>query len=218
LIVVTYAQEHPDHVAALVLSAPGDLPLGGAPPVPGDLSTRLNGAQRTGLYLLLLRPRNLFAYALTSADARVAHSLAGDREMDRRFVPIYRESTPALLCDDQLADRVGTAGLGYYAHYVPQLHPDPADEPLHIGRLSMIRAPVLVIKPSCDYVPWSALAVYQRVFPQAKFIMVPDAGHVAYLEQPALYTTLVHDFLTGNELPLPTIEVGTIPENYRGTK
>jgi hypothetical protein len=48
--------------------------------------------------------------------------------------------------------------------------------------------------------------------------MVPDAGHVAYLEQPALYTTLVHDFLTGNELPLPTIEVGTIPENYRGTK
>jgi hypothetical protein len=75
-----------------------------------------------------------------------------------------------------------------------------------------------VIKPSCDYVPWSALAVYQRVFPQAKFIMVPDAGHVAYLEQPALYTTLVHDFLTGNELPLPTIEVGTIPENYRGTK
>lgn len=218
LIVVAYAQEHPDHVAALVLSAPGDLPLGGAPPVPGDLSTRLNGAQRTGLYLLLLRPRNLFAYALTSADARVAHSLAGDREMDRRFVPIYRESAPALFCDDQLAERVGTTGLGYYAHYVPQLHPDPADEPVHIGRLSMIRAPVLVIKPSCDYVPWSALAVYQRVFPQAKFVMVPDAGHVAYLEQPALYSDLVHAFLTGNELPLPTIEVGTIPENYRGTK
>ena len=35
LFVVAYAQEHPDHVAALILSAPGDLPLGGAQPVPG---------------------------------------------------------------------------------------------------------------------------------------------------------------------------------------
>jgi pimeloyl-ACP methyl ester carboxylesterase len=85
LIVVAYAQEHPDHVAALVLSAPGDLPLGGAQPVPGDLTTRLDSAQKAQLYLRLMQPRNLFGYALTSADARVAHSLASDREMDRRF-------------------------------------------------------------------------------------------------------------------------------------
>jgi pimeloyl-ACP methyl ester carboxylesterase len=129
LIAVAYAQEHPDRVAALVLSAPGELPLGGAPPVPGDLSTRLDGAEKAQVYLRLMRPRNLFTYALTSADARVAHSLAGDQEMDRRFGLIYRESTPALFCDKDLADRVGTTGLGYYAHYVPQLHPNPADAP-----------------------------------------------------------------------------------------
>ena len=106
LYAVAYAQEHPYRVAALVLSAPGELPLGGAQAVPGDLTTRLDAAQKAQLYLGLMRPRNLFAYALTSADARVAHSLAGDREMDRRFGLIYRESTPALFCDERLADRV----------------------------------------------------------------------------------------------------------------
>jgi pimeloyl-ACP methyl ester carboxylesterase len=218
LFVVAYAQEHPDHVAALVLSAPGDLPFGGAQPVPGDLTTRLDGVQKARLYLQLMRPRNLFAYALTSADARVAHELAGDQEMDRRFASIYRASTPALFCDERLADRVGTNGVGYYAHYVPQLHPDPGDEPLDPQRLAMIKAPVLVIKPACDYVPWSSIAAYQRAFPQAKFVMVPGAGHVAYLEQPALYIGLVHTFLTGRQLPLPTTDVTTIPDGYRGTR
>ncbi len=218
LIVVAYAQQHPDHVAALVLSAPGDLPFGGAQPVAGDLTTRLESGQKTRLYLQLMRPRNLFAYALTSADARVAHSLAGDQEMDRRFARIYRASTPALFCDERLADRVGTNGLGYYAHYVPQLHPDPGDEPLDLSRLAMIKAPVLVIKPACDYLPWSSIAAYQQAFPQAKFVMVPGAGHVAHLEQPALYIGLVHAFLAGQQLPLPTTDVTTIPDGYRGTR
>ena len=218
LIVVAYAQRHPDHVAALVLSAPSDLPFGGAQPVPGDLTTRLDGGQKTRLYLQLMRPRNLFAYALTSADARVAHSVAGDREMDRRFARIYRASTPALFCDERLADRVGTSGVGFYAHYVPQLHPDPSDEPLDAQRLTMIKVPVLVIKPACDYLPWSSIAAYQRAFPQAKFVMVPGAGHVAYLEQPELYVGLVHAFLTGQQLPLPTTDVTTIPDGYRGTQ
>jgi len=218
LIAMAYAQAYPEHVAALVLSAPGGLPFGGAQPVAGDLTTRLDSGQKTRLYLQLMRPRNLFAYALTSADARVAHSVAGDRELDRRFARIYHASTPALFCDERLADRVGTAGLGYYAHYLPQLHPDPGDEPLDLSRLAMIKAPVLVIKPACDYLPWSSIAAYQHAFPQAKFVMVPGAGHVAYREQPALYIGLVHAFLAGQQLPLPTTDVTPIPDGYRGTQ
>jgi pimeloyl-ACP methyl ester carboxylesterase len=71
-----YAQEHPDRVAALVLTAPGDLPLEGAEVPPGDLTTRLDTSELVKEYLRLLRPRNLFGYALTMADARVAHSIA----------------------------------------------------------------------------------------------------------------------------------------------
>jgi proline iminopeptidase len=82
----------------------------------------------------------------------------------------------------------------------------------------MIKVAVLVIKPACDYVPWSATAGYLRAFPQAQLVMIPDAGHVAHLEQPALYTRLVHAFLAGQELPLPTLDGATIPDGYRGTR
>ena len=90
---------HPDRVAALVLSAPGDLPLGATLQAPGDLTTRLSRAQRIRLDLRLMRPRNVFTYALTAADPAVAHRFAGDAEMDRRFASIYAATTPALFCD-----------------------------------------------------------------------------------------------------------------------
>ena len=215
---VAYAQEHSDHVAALVLIAPGHLPLEGADVPPGDPTTRLDASELTRTYLRLLWPRNLFAYALTSADPRVAHRVAGDREMDRRFSAIYRDSTPALFCDKWLTDRIGTTGVGYYAHYVPQLHQDPGDVPLHLDQLSMINLPVLVIKPACDYVAWSAVAGYRQAFPQSQLVMLPSAGHVAYVEQPALFSDLVQDFLAGRKPPLPTIDGTTIPDGYRGTR
>jgi proline iminopeptidase len=217
LIAVAYLQSHPAHVAALVLSAPGELALDGNQPRPGDLTTRLDGTERATLYLRLGRPRNLFTYALTAVDPHTAHTLAPDREMDRRFAEIYAESTGALFCDRALSGRVGTSGVGYYAHYFPQLHADPTDVPIMVDRLRNIQRPVLLIKPACDYVPWST-ANYRRAFPGAQLVMLPDAGHVAYLEQHDRYVDLVEAFLAGRALPLPTITGDQIPDGYRGTR
>jgi pimeloyl-ACP methyl ester carboxylesterase len=138
--------------------------------------------------------------------------------MDRRFSAIYRDSTPALFCDKKLVNQIGTTGVGYYAHYAPQLHPDPTDLPLHLDRLVMIKVPVLIIKPACDYLPWSATGGYRRAFPQAQLVMIPDAGHVAYVEQPMLYMSLMRAFLSGQRLPLPTVHGDPIPDGYRGTR
>jgi hypothetical protein len=75
---------------------------------------------------------------------------------------------------------------------------------------------VFLVKPACDYLAWSAVVGYQRAFPQAQLVMIPDAGHVAYLEQPVVYPNLVRVFLTGQKLPLPTVDGTTIPDGYRG--
>jgi hypothetical protein len=75
---------------------------------------------------------------------------------------------------------------------------------------------VFLVKPACDYLAWSAVVGYQRAFPQAQLVMIPDAGHVAYLEQPVVYPNLVRAFLTGQKLPLPTVDGTTIPDGYRG--
>ena len=85
---VAYAQQHRDHVAALVLTAPDKLPLEGVEPPPGDLTTRLGTSELAREYLRLLKPRNLFAYGLRTVDARIAHRVAGDQEMDRRLIKV----------------------------------------------------------------------------------------------------------------------------------
>ena len=123
--------------------------------------------------------RNLFAYGLSTVDARIAHRVAGIR----RWTGASRRS----IANPHLR-WVGTTGVGYYAHYAPQLHPDAADVPLRLDQLALIKVPVLVIKPACDYVTWSAVADYQRAFAQTQLVMLRDTGHVAYLERPALYT------------------------------
>jgi pimeloyl-ACP methyl ester carboxylesterase len=137
--------------------------------------------------------------------------------MDRRFSAIYRDSTPHCSATSDSPTVSAPPAFGYYAHYLPQLHPDSADVPLHLDRLAMIKVPVLVMKPACDYLAWSAVVGYRRAFPQAQLVMIPDAGHVAYLEQPVVYTNLERAFLAGPKLPLPTIDGTTIPDGYRGT-
>jgi pimeloyl-ACP methyl ester carboxylesterase len=76
---------------------------------------------------------------------------------------------------------------------------------------SMIKVPALVIKPACDYLAWSAVVAYRHAFPQTQLVLIPDAGHVAYLEQPVVYTNLVRAFLAGQKLPLPTIDLDDHP-------
>ena len=201
-----------------MLIAPGDLPIEGADVPPGDLTTRLDTSELTRVYLRLLKAsqpvrvrddRHRCACSCTAWLAIV------------RWTGASRPSiaTPRPHCSATSAwDKVGTTGVGYYAHYAPQLHPDPADVPMHLNRLAMIKGPVLVIKPACDYLPWSATAGYLSAFTQARIVMIPDAGHVAYLEQPALYTSLVNAFLSGQQLPLPILDGTTIPDGYRGTR
>lgn len=216
IVALAYASQYPDRIAALVLSAPASLPGPDGQVRLGDPTARLDGAALTRLYLRLMWPRNLLGYALTAADPQVAHAVAGDAEMDRRFARIYGNTTPALFCDPALNGQLGTGGVGYYANQIPQLHPDrPA---IDRERLASLHVPVLVIKPACDYLTWQSGADYLQVFPDVRLVMLPGAGHQAYVERPDAYAELVRDFLVGRSLPLPVQDGQTIPADYRGVR
>jgi len=219
-LVIKYAAAHPDRVAALILSAPT------FPPSPesvrqqlGDPTERLNLLQRLHLYGHLLRPRNLFTYLLGRVDLEVAHHAAGDTEMDARFATIYRHTTPGLFCDPALAERLGVTGVGYYAHHALVTDTSSLYDPsTPVPQRQPITAPTLIIKPACDYLPWAAISAHRAITPAARLVVLPDAGHQAYLEQPGAYIDLVSAFLADRPLPLPVVDASTPPPSYRGKR
>lgn len=209
VVAARFAAMEPEVVDALVLAAPADLDL--TPGTPDDPSVRLAPAHRAALYARLLRPRELYAYTLTLADVSLAHSIAGDAEMDRRFSAILGRTAPAMFCDPTRASTYPTDGAGYYAHQLAEV-PRPSPGPR--GTRS-VRVPALVVKPDCDYLPWSVIDRYVEVF-GARVVRFPKAGHVLHLERPDTFSRLVIDFLGDERLPGELDAPFSAPPEYEG--
>jgi pimeloyl-ACP methyl ester carboxylesterase len=186
-IATAYAAEHPDSVAALVLTAPGPPPVSTRPLPAPDPASRLTASDRVALYADAMAPRRLFAFLLASADPAVGHAVAGDAEMDAAFATMYAHELPAMFCDPDRASLAGTAGVGFYANLVGQA---PGDAEVSIAELRALDVPVLIVKPSCDYVPDSIAAEYLRLLPDARMVRVPG-GHLGYLEHPGPWLAAV---------------------------
>jgi pimeloyl-ACP methyl ester carboxylesterase len=61
--------------------------------------------------------------------------------------------------------------------------------------LRAVQAPVLVVHGSDDLQPEAASRRYAELFPNARFAVLPGAGHFAYHDQPAAFATVTQDFL-----------------------
>jgi len=90
-LAAAYLSAHPDQVAGVVFSSPGDLQdgLSGA-----ALQSRLSLEERLAAYRLLAPPRALLAYGLTQVDPASAHASAGDGELDARMDRVYAATEP----------------------------------------------------------------------------------------------------------------------------
>ena len=65
------------------------------------------------------------------------------------------------------------------------------------SRLGQIRAPTLVIHGECDgVVPLSTARELTAAIPDARLVVIPDAGHVANQEQPEAFNAVVREFLS----------------------
>lgn len=215
-IATLYTAREPGRVDSLVLVAPGPPPLAGHPFPPQDVQGQLTGAERARLYALLMAPRNLFVYGLTSAAPQVSHRMVGDVEADARFARIFARTRAGMFCDHAVADRIHVSAVGNYAHQLPgMLVPEP--DLASATELAGIQAPVLVIKPQCDYIPWAVTAANVTALPTSRLVMLPGAGHAAYVEQPGPFVALVRAFWAGRPLPLPEQSPEHIPPEYAGT-
>jgi proline iminopeptidase len=214
-LAAAYLAQHPNHVERVVFSSPGPLRWPGAP-VGGGLFARLDPSRRRQLYAAVLQPRVLLAWLLVQVNPKAAHALVGDQEMDRRFDLLSNLAAPGVFCDSR-ALRPPLGGLGAYADLVPQALRAPAgpDPRPALGRL---RTPALIVKGSCDYLPWSSALAYRAALPGAQLVYLRAAGHKAYGDQPASYLAIVRAFLGGKQPPIAPYAGDAVPSDYQGPK
>jgi proline iminopeptidase len=210
-LAAAYASSHPEHVARMVLSFPGDPSpsAGGA-----SMVYRLRTREKLGVYALLLPPRPMLAYALLQVNPEAAHAFASDAELDARQDRIYNRTRPALHCRNQ-PPGPRLHGLGFFANQYPQSF---ARKPhaAFLPDLEGLSIPTLVIKGRCDYLSWSSAQEYLNALPDAKLLYLNDSGHNAYQDEPERYMADVRAFLLGRPLPESPYDGHRRPEGYEG--
>ena len=208
-LAAAYLADHPDRVARLVVTSPGDLSdgLSGA-----ALQARLGWRERLQLYALVARPRLLLSYALLQANPAAAHAFAGDGELDPRMARVYAATIPALHCPGRTGPVLH--GVGFYANQVPQSWHRPPVPDIR-PQLRTVDIPALVMKGQCDYLDWHSAAAYVTTLPRAELAYLPGAGHDLYLDRPAVYLATIRAFLAGRPIPHLLASPTTAPADYQ---
>ncbi len=214
----TYLADHPDHVEKVVFSSPGAVYWSEMGTSGMGMVGRLASEQRWQVIKGLLPPRALLAYELVQVNPRAAHAFAGDRELDAHYDSIFASAAAGLFCDVRNSPPgVALTGVGFYANQVPQSASAARPEDPRPA-LRALRTPALVLKGSCDYVPWRLTMEYRDTLPNAQFVYLRNAGHQAYLEQPDAYLATVRAFLKGAPLPIQPYQGPNPPEDYVGAR
>jgi proline iminopeptidase len=191
-IATLFTAGHPDRVGRLAFISPGAIPWRGAEPGRFGPQSRLGQWESISTYLLALSPRNVFVYALTSADPNATRWFAGEAELDRRFRELYMSTAAGLHCSD---DQIGPppARVGFFASQVPQMHPDPAGVTAEALE-EVATTPMLVLRGECDYIPARVAEEYLDHF-DAKLVAVDGAGHALLEDRPDRVLSDIADFL-----------------------
>jgi proline iminopeptidase len=70
-----------------------------------------------------------------------------------------------------------------------------------IPSLAAVKAPVLVIHGAADPIPLESAEAWTRALPNARLLIVENAGHLPHIEQPEIYFDAVERFLNGEWPP-----------------
>jgi pimeloyl-ACP methyl ester carboxylesterase len=61
---------------------------------------------------------------------------------------------------------------------------------------------VLIVRGSCDYIDWRVSHEYLTALPGGRYVAVPAAGHLVWLDQPSLHEAVLQAFVRDEVLPL----------------
>ena len=112
--------------------------------------------------------------------------------LQRWFTEPFRKASPApVAAIGKLIASTPVAGYVGCCHAIPKIN--------LTARLKEIKAPILVLCGDKD--PGTPPAMAEEIHrnaPGSKLVMIPDAAHLANLEQPAAFTKAMQDFLAAH--------------------
>ncbi len=196
-----YAARHPDVVARMVLSSPGNLEPAEYDeqghsvvetrfPIPASLDFRLPDAEqyRRDTALSAMPPKVIVAQALAMM---FNIKTVSDAQADAALNTLAAGFTRNMVCDPSQV-RAEEGGAGFYVRTGANWFGDVEDPR---ARMRAFPGHVLVLQGQCDFVPYAEAYEYVSLFPNARYEFVRGAGHILWWEQPAAYARAIADFL-----------------------
>jgi proline iminopeptidase len=182
-----YAAEFPEHVEALILVAPADMLVMPQPGAGSDLFTTV----REGL-----PPEEQFEFDAFMKEYMNFNTLFQKSEadlvaMNGQFGEYYSQVVDLPARMPRQGKPGGWMVWGMYVSMGQRHDYRPA--------LNHVNAPVLIIHGGNDLQSEAASRIYAEAFPNAEFVVIEDAGHFSFEEQPEIFADIVGEFLSNVE-------------------
>jgi proline iminopeptidase len=196
-LAANYAAAHPGRIEKLVLSAPGPAWLPAFELAQIRVLSHLSQADQAELAELITPyvSRLAFHRWLLGVHPGAAELFLGERQLDGFLEAQVTVIVRAYACDPRAASELSYPGQGYWVnrHVFADMRRVPDPRP----RLRAVQAPVLILKPECDYVDEGVVREYSELFPNAVLLRIEGAGHEIRLERPREYVEAIRAFLAG---------------------
>lgn len=182
-----YAAEFPEHVEALILISPANMLVMPQPEEDSDLfaSVRENlpADERAEFDAFMAEYMDFNSLFQKSEEDLVA--------MNEQFGMYYVQTVdiPA-----QMPQQGKSGGWMVWAQYVSM-----GQQHDYRAALKGVTAPVLVIHGANDLQSEAASRMYQEAFPNAEFVVIENASHFSFEEQPDKFAEIVTGFLSTME-------------------
>ncbi len=216
-LVATYMATYPQHVAKAIFTSPA--PINEAEwSDEGSITSRLSkAAQQQYHNTLYTTPRFITWYLLGLINPRAAYTLMSDREADAFFNTFVQSISQGIVCDPAHLPKEPVQGYGFYDNIFTTTDAQHRHGNVNPRlQLASNHTPTLILTGACNYVKWAVTWQYKTTLPNSTLLYFPHAGHVIYLDQPALYLASIRAFLLGTPLPLPPWTTAQPPDTRIG--
>jgi proline iminopeptidase len=181
-----YAAEFPEHVEALILISPANTLVMPQPDPDSDLFARV----RAGLTAEEQTEFDEFMKEYFDFNGLFQKSEAELIAMNKQFGEYYLHVVETPVTDASLPEQGKPGGWMVWAQYVSmgQRHD-------YRPALEDVTTPVLVIHGANDLQSEAASRMYSDAFPNSQFVIIENATHFSFEEQPQEFAAIIKDFL-----------------------